>query len=186
MAKHFNMYLHFVIYSVEKIIPTWWLQVLMLSGDGMNLDKLGKWGFTPEDFDFAQQILDKWGDRAYYKMGALMAVITQEKMKEYGYKYGGDVPFTGWTEYLAKLTPGGWNDHMVKITHPKEKGGGYHVVSSPYGLEQEDMEQLISFCKKYGYAFRIPGIPKGAVGQFYFPGHAIDIHIYQKEANIED
>ena len=147
----------------------------------MNANKLKtNFGFDPEDIELAKQIQEKWGAKAYYNLGAVMAVLSQEAWEEHGFKYGDDVPFTGWTKCLAEANFGGWIDHLVKLKHPKENDG-FHVVSSPYGLEQKDLEQLISFCKEHDLIFKIFGVGRGDAGELYFPGHTIDIHIYKKD-----
>jgi len=136
-------------------------------------------GFSPEDIELAKQILDAWRDKAYYNLGALMAVISQENWKEAGFKYGDRVPERGWTKPLVENN-GAWKDHLAKLQHPKEEGG-YHVVSSPYGVHQEDLEQLIKICNENGLVFKIMGVGRGNVGELYFPGHTIDIDIYKKD-----
>jgi len=147
----------------------------------MNINKLKtNFGYSPEDIELANQIVEKWGDKAYYNLGALMAVISQDYWEEEGeFKYGDRVPSTGWTKCLVENF-GGWRDHLVKMKHPKDKGG-FHVVSSPYGVHQRDLESLMALCHENGLEFNIYGVGRGNAGELYFPGHTIDIHIYKKD-----
>jgi hypothetical protein len=121
---------------------------------------------------------------SYYRLGALMAIFSQRFQHSNGLKIShkptGKIRAAlngryGLTDERAFSLPN-WGDHARYVKRSGDLSQDCELLCSPYGLDFEDLKDLIEFCSQYDFDCRIAGIE----GETYFPGHTVDILITPK------
>lgn len=140
------------------------------------------YGFTPDELEQADkfvEMLESGKHGAYYKLGALMGVMSQRRFKEQDIKYVynkrplGRLGTALDKRYGKYIRPSSWGDHESYLKVNGDSRTECTGVFSPYQLSLKDMKDIVTFCDEYDLDCEIAGI----IGELYFPGHAIDIWI---------
>jgi hypothetical protein len=137
-------------------------------------------GFSPVEIEEAEKFLGTLKHNSYYRLGALMAIVSQRIQRANGltisHKPTGKIRAALNERYGETLGRPNWGDHARFVERPGDLPQECRLLCSPYGLDFEDLKDLIEFCSQYDFDCRIAGID----GESYFPGHTVDIWVTPK------